>query len=151
MNSFGDRLAEERKRLGYNQTDFAEIGGVKRAAQVNYEGGRRNPDSNYLSRLAHIGLDVLYVLTGTPSASDLKKDAILHTTEQSSLKSISYANLEISQVSRKPFPTYLVEVGSDELKWLEWYRLIEEDDQDMVESIVQGFADRGKKKQSQTG
>lgn len=64
MDTFGARLQEERERLALNQTDFAEIGGVKKRAQVNYESGERSPDADYLARLAGAGVDVLYVLTG---------------------------------------------------------------------------------------
>ncbi len=69
MSTIGERLAEERKRLGYNQTDFAEIGGIKRASQVNYETNRRSPDSEYWEGIAKIGVDVQYILTGIRSAN----------------------------------------------------------------------------------
>ena len=62
--SIGDRLREERARLDRNQDEFAEIGGVQRRAQSNYERGERCPDADYLSRVAEAGVDVLYVLTG---------------------------------------------------------------------------------------
>jgi len=64
MNSIGARLREEREALGVNQTDFAQIGGVQRRAQVNYEAGDRSPDAAYLAAVAEAGVDVLYVLTG---------------------------------------------------------------------------------------
>ncbi len=64
MGTFFDRLREERKRLGLNQVDFAEIGGVKKGAQINYERGERSPDADYLSGVAAAGVDVLYVITG---------------------------------------------------------------------------------------
>ncbi len=67
LDTVGKRLAEERKRLGLNQTDFAEAGGIKRASQVNYETGRRSPDSDYWEAVAKIGVDVQYVLTGIHS------------------------------------------------------------------------------------
>lgn len=40
------------------------IGGVKKLAQINYEKGKRHPDSEYLAALARAGIDVLYILTG---------------------------------------------------------------------------------------
>lgn len=66
MNT-GDRLREERERLGYSQSAFGEIGGVKKLAQINYEKGERNPDAVYLAKVAEYGVDVLYVLTGNRS------------------------------------------------------------------------------------
>lgn len=64
MSTFFDRLREERKRLGLNQTDFAAIGGVKKETQSNYETGIRRPDSAYLEAIAAHGVDVGYLLTG---------------------------------------------------------------------------------------
>lgn len=66
----GSRLKKERVRLGLNQTEMGEIGGVAKNTQHNYEKGERNPDSAYLAAVAAAGVDVLYVLTGqrTPQA-----------------------------------------------------------------------------------
>lgn len=64
MSGIGDRLREERDRLGLSQVTFGEIGGVKANAQGNYEKGERFPDAGYLAALAEKGVDVLYVITG---------------------------------------------------------------------------------------
>lgn len=71
--AFGERLREERLRLGLKtQDDLAQIGGVNRNTQGSYEKGERNPDSAYLAAVAAAGVDVLYVLTGarTPRPSE---------------------------------------------------------------------------------
>ncbi len=60
----GERLKEERERLGLNQTDFAALAGASKNTQYNYEKGERSPDANYLAAAAERGVDVLYVLTG---------------------------------------------------------------------------------------
>lgn len=60
----GKRLKEERERLGYNQTDFAEIGGVGRKSQFNYEEDERKADTAYLSAIAKVGADIRYIVTG---------------------------------------------------------------------------------------
>lgn len=69
----GERLKEERERLGLNQTDFAALAGASKNTQYNYEKGERSPDANYLAAAAVQGVDVLYVITGArtpqPSAS----------------------------------------------------------------------------------
>lgn len=65
MSTFSDRLREERKRLGFNQTELAELAGVQKRAQVNYEAGERHPDAAYLMAVATAGADVLYILTGS--------------------------------------------------------------------------------------
>ncbi|MCA8031986.1 helix-turn-helix domain-containing protein [Burkholderia arboris] len=75
--SVGARLKEERKRLGMNQTEFAELGGVTRKAQSDYENDLFSPNTRYLAAVATVGVDVLYVVTGqrTPGAVEtLSKD-----------------------------------------------------------------------------
>ncbi|WP_171052544.1 XRE family transcriptional regulator [Ruegeria sediminis] len=64
MGTVGARLKEERERLGLSQIAFADLGGVKKHAQINYESDRRKPDSSYLSLISKEGADVLYILTG---------------------------------------------------------------------------------------
>ncbi|MGE8065565.1 helix-turn-helix domain-containing protein [Pseudomonas sp. NPDC089569] len=78
--NIGERLKEERVRLGFNQADFAAFAGVAKTSQFNYEKGDRSPDAAYLAAVAEKGVDVLYVVTGerkplsstcmTPDASD---------------------------------------------------------------------------------
>lgn len=63
MDLIGQRLKEERIRLGRTQRDFAAVGGVLPNAQSNYERGLRSPSAFYLAKLAKIGVDVLYVVT----------------------------------------------------------------------------------------
>jgi transcriptional regulator with XRE-family HTH domain len=72
MSGIGDRLREERDRLGLSQAAFGEIGGVKANAQGNYEKGERFPDAGYLAAVAAVGVDVLYVVIGErkPRAAD---------------------------------------------------------------------------------
>ena len=60
----GDRLKEERLRLGLNQSDFAALAQVTKNSQLNYEKGDRSPDAEYLAAVAGAGVDVLYVVTG---------------------------------------------------------------------------------------
>lgn len=69
MSNLGDRLREERQRLGMNQAELGLTGGVQKQAQLKYEKGERSPDAIYLAAIAHAGVDVLYVLTGSRSFS----------------------------------------------------------------------------------
>lgn len=73
-DSIGDRLREERKRTALSQRAFAESGGVTEKTQVLYEKGERMPDANYLARIAAVGVDVLYILTGQFNTSTLSPD-----------------------------------------------------------------------------
>lgn len=64
MSTIGERLREERDRLGLSQTAFAELGGAGKHSQINYEADRRKPDATYLAALAQAGADITYILTG---------------------------------------------------------------------------------------
>lgn len=70
--TIGDRLKEERSRLGLSQTDLAAVGGVGKTTQINYEKGSGSPDARYLAAAADRGVDVLYVVTGVrlPAQAD---------------------------------------------------------------------------------
>jgi transcriptional regulator with XRE-family HTH domain len=65
--TIGERLKEERLRLGMNQPDFAGIGGVGKNTQINYEKDERSPDADYLAEIGKAGVDLMYVLTGQRS------------------------------------------------------------------------------------
>lgn len=60
-----ERLKEERERLGYSQTEFAGIVGATRKTLFNWESGSGGPNAEALSAWAKVGLDVLYVVTGS--------------------------------------------------------------------------------------
>lgn len=62
--SYGVRLAEERKRLGLRQAEFAALVGTDVPKQSLYETGRRELRADYLTRLAGAKVDVIYLLTG---------------------------------------------------------------------------------------
>ncbi|EJN6955781.1 helix-turn-helix domain-containing protein [Aeromonas allosaccharophila] len=74
MSSIGDRLREERERLGLNQTAFGAIGGVQKQAQLKYEKGERFPDAGYLSEIVKVGADVQYIITGSYTSTALTDD-----------------------------------------------------------------------------
>ncbi len=60
----GERLREERERLGFNQPCFAEFAGTTKQTLFSWESGGSSPKSDQLSALAEHGVDVYYVLTG---------------------------------------------------------------------------------------
>lgn len=63
-SAIGERLREERERLGLNQEELGQRGGVNRNTQGKYEKSERSPDAVYLAGIAQHGVDVLYVVTG---------------------------------------------------------------------------------------
>jgi transcriptional regulator with XRE-family HTH domain len=72
---FGARLAEERKRLGFRQAQFASLVGTDVPKQSLYENDRRELRAAYLSKLPAAGVDLLYVLTGRRSQGWLDEGA----------------------------------------------------------------------------
>ena len=67
----GNRLREERERLGLSQPALADICGVTMRSQRNYEKGDRQPDASYLAAVSAAGADVLYILAGQRAGAAL--------------------------------------------------------------------------------
>lgn len=70
----GQRLKEERVRLGLKQDEVANYIGCSTRSQINYENGERSPDSDYLRLFASMGGDVQYVITGVRSVHPAPQD-----------------------------------------------------------------------------
>ncbi|TPQ28792.1 hypothetical protein C2U69_33055 [Cupriavidus pinatubonensis] len=64
MQEFGERLKEERQRLGFTQAEFGKRVGVANTAQSRYEKGESSPDMGYWNAVANLGVDIAYVLAG---------------------------------------------------------------------------------------
>lgn len=60
----GERIKEERTRLGFNQPDFAEVANVSRRTLIDWEKNASSPTAVQLSALSAIGVDVNYIITG---------------------------------------------------------------------------------------
>lgn len=63
-DAIGQRLQEERKRLGLNQEDFAKAVGVAKRTLAGYEGGAADVGASVLGQASELGVDVLYVVQG---------------------------------------------------------------------------------------
>lgn len=64
---YGERIRQERGRLGVTQEYFAALGGVTVQTQRSYESGRSAPDAEYLAIIAH-AVDIQYIVTGERAA-----------------------------------------------------------------------------------
>lgn len=69
VEGIGKRIRLERLRLGLSQAKFAHIGGVAANAQGHYESGYRKPKADYLFKLAGVGVDISFLVTGSRPAS----------------------------------------------------------------------------------
>lgn len=67
MGTLGERLREERERLGYSQTQFGDLAKVTKKTQMLYESDQRSPKADYLTALAAVNVDTQYILTGNRS------------------------------------------------------------------------------------
>ena len=114
MNTIGDRLSEERKRLRMSQEVFGAHGGVGRGAQINYEANKRSPDAEYLRGISLVGADVSYVITGERGGLfniDKWRDKLLNTAEKSAIYTNCPHDNELSPKGdssiREPSPSSL--------------------------------------------
>ncbi|ATW43456.1 helix-turn-helix domain-containing protein [Glaesserella parasuis] len=78
---FGQRLREERTRLGYSQTALVEICEISYNAYSNYELGKRFPSADLLMKLGTLGFDIVYLLQGLKNAyaPEIKERMLLKT------------------------------------------------------------------------
>ena len=65
----GDRIREERERLGFSQPAFAGLAEASKGSQISWEKETAYPNAKVLSVWARIGVDVSYLVTGIPSAN----------------------------------------------------------------------------------
>lgn len=72
--TIGQRLREERERLGFTQPSFAEIAGTTKKSQIDYEKDLTQPKANYLASIAEAGADVNYIITGKRVEKSLNSD-----------------------------------------------------------------------------
>ncbi|WP_172657008.1 helix-turn-helix domain-containing protein [Collimonas arenae] len=72
----GERLREERDRLGFTQQEMADQMGVRREMSSRYERGQAVPGGDALAALALAGGDIQYVLTGQRSNSAMTPEEI---------------------------------------------------------------------------
>ena len=79
IERFSDRLTEERKRLKLTQENVADVVGVHKVTQNNYESGKRQPDAEYLHNLSKLGFDVSYILqvSDTQKPQKISADVVM--------------------------------------------------------------------------
>jgi len=112
MSTIGHRLEEERKRLGFNQTQFGEIAGVSRKTQGNYESDERRADSEYLAAIAAAGADITYIVLGTKPGVDYKKRDMNSSDTPASFAVRESVNQEYSyEENEDPFDLESLEIA----------------------------------------
>ncbi len=103
----GVRLKEERKRLALTQQALADLCGVSKRQQLNYESEAQMPGSGYLAEAALIGVDVNYVLTGNAAGRMDPLEAMLLASFRAAsdeVKAVVIAALGAARPKPKPKP-----------------------------------------------
>ncbi|ABO60647.1 MULTISPECIES: hypothetical protein [pseudomallei group] len=72
--SIGERLREERERLGFTQPAFAGLAETTKKSQIDYEKDLTQPKAGYLAAIGKVGADVQYIVMGVRSATSLTQD-----------------------------------------------------------------------------
>jgi transcriptional regulator with XRE-family HTH domain len=68
-DGIGTRLQEERKKIGLSQTELADLAGIGKMTQFQYEKGTNLPTLKYISSIIPAGIDIQYVLFGVRTNS----------------------------------------------------------------------------------
>jgi transcriptional regulator with XRE-family HTH domain len=102
--SIGERLREERERLGFNQPDFAGFAETTKQTLFSWETGNSSPKADQLEKLAERGVDVYYVLTGQRIGSV----TVLSVRESALVENYRAAPEDAKQVLEKT-STYLAQ------------------------------------------
>lgn len=64
MQVIGNRIKEERERLGLTQVEFAAEANAGKRTLADWEKGSTTPTAAQLNALMSIGVDVTYIVTG---------------------------------------------------------------------------------------
>jgi transcriptional regulator with XRE-family HTH domain len=144
--SIGNRLREERERLGFSQSSFAEITGAHRKSQGNYELGERMPDAAYLAAIAAAGADVLYILTGQRAEQHTASSAVAAMNQSKSVA--AYQATESATVYQPP-ESVTAYLSREEAALLDNYRNSPPEGQAAIKTTSAAFAkSKGVKKRA---
>jgi transcriptional regulator with XRE-family HTH domain len=154
MNSsetLGERLREERLRLGYNQTDMAALVGASKHAQINWEKGSTSPNAADLGAWSEHGLDIAYVVTGerqirkagTQQELGLLQQAIEDVVSgkagkanATSAEAITARYNELYRLSVKSGNHPALDLSDRERDLLTKYRVASDDDKRLVDRVM---------------
>lgn len=125
MGTFGKLLKDERNRLGFTQSELAEIAGLKRRAQIAYESGDRHPDSRYLQRLTEAGFDLQYLFTGCRSINLDEAQEALPVQVNGKDQPSSSIDLEL-----------LKKVTAEVLNVMKWHTSVQDMSPEQVASVI---------------
>lgn len=136
----GERLKDERKRLGLTQPELADVAGAAKRTVIDWEKGVSSPTAAQLESLARVGMDVLYVITGArvQIVTGRSNDSLAnHLTEM--------GNPVTHSLVAEPLGEYRLNLREKAL--LENYRGSDEQGRRAMESTASALAHRDSAKQ----
>lgn len=71
---FGQKMKEERSRLGFTQPQLAELLSSSKRTLVDWENEKSSPTAKQLMMMFNLGFDVSYLLTGVRSVQALSTE-----------------------------------------------------------------------------
>lgn len=84
--AIGQRLKEERERLGYQPIQIAQLIGVPEEEYVSQEMGESDPGIFNMTKLHSCGFDVMFIITGTRYRPVQEESELLRRFRDLSLK-----------------------------------------------------------------
>lgn len=101
--ALGQRIREERVRLGLTQEEFGKLSNTLRATQAQYEKGIREPKASYFLALMEHQVNVSFMLFGERDDKKSSHDSEFVEAEKFAFKllieSLQALNYEIKSVS----------------------------------------------------
>lgn len=129
MSSFKQRLKELREEYGLSLQEVADKCGISKSAVYLYELGKRNPKQKALEELSCLfNVDIDYLLGKT----DIKNAA----ANAIGFNSLEDAHKAGAAKEQPPIPDGLTE---DERFWVEIYRKVSPEVQDLLITMVSSF------------
>lgn len=120
LSLFGARLKEARKTLNLSQSEAADLTGVTREHWGRCERGLGIPGGEVLAALANAGADVLYILTGTRTATHAALSQVRTATELAS--KLRGSTQDKAALAETAFHQLQQPLPADEQMWLDCYR-----------------------------
>lgn len=138
--SRGERVREERERLGFTQQQAADICSVSRVQWGKYERGINGIDGKVLLEFQKIGADAGYILSGMRSTEAETLQASVQVRAVSGLTQDQVDKNQIALMfmdAEKKLSSNQHSISARELAMLENYRALSEQDKKSIERMTE--------------
>lgn len=122
MEGLGQRLKEERERLGMTQAKFAAACGVGKTAQYTYEASQRFPGAEYLAAAESLGVDVTYLFSGMREGEKVDFDLAHWELFEGVFLALGYSPIDIKRFTKMIVPLLHDSWSGDDEPREQWIR-----------------------------